>query len=140
MSTPMATPKTQKSAVGLAGEQIAVQFLEDHGYTVIERNYRSSRQEIDIIAKDGEFLVFVEVKTRSCKAPEALTYGRPAHAVGRQKQHNVTLAAKAYLRSHPDLGLQPRLDVIEVYLRSSGMGALPTALKINHIRNAFLAR
>ena len=140
MSAPTATPKTQKSAVGMAGEQIAVQYLEDHGYTVIERNYRSSRQEIDIIAKDGEFLIFVEVKTRSCKTPEALTYGRPARAVGRQKQHNVTLAAKAYLRSHPDLGLQPRLDVIEVYLRGSGMGALPTALRIDHIRNAFLAR
>ncbi|MBO5898612.1 MAG: YraN family protein, partial [Clostridia bacterium] len=140
MNTPKAAPKTQKSAVGMAGEQIAVQFLEDHGYTVIERNFRSSRQEIDIIAKDEAFIIFVEVKTRSCTTPDSLTYGRPAHAVGRQKQHNVTLAAQAYLRSHPDLGLQPRLDVIEVYLRGSGMGTLPTALKINHIRNAFLAR
>lgn len=135
----MNAPKTQKSAVGMAGEQIAVQFLEDHGYTVIERNYRHGRQEIDIIARDAQFLVFVEVKTRSCMTPDALTYGRPARAVDRQKQHNVTLAAKAYLRRHPELSLQPRLDVIEVYLRASGMGTLPTALKVNHIRNAFYA-
>lgn len=135
----MNAPKTQKSAVGMAGEQIAVQFLEDHGYTVIERNYRHGRQEIDIIARDAQFLVFVEVKTRSCMTPDALTYGRPARAVGSQKQHNVTLAAKAYLRQHPELALQPRLDVIEVYLRASGMGTLPTALKVNHIRNAFYA-
>ena len=136
----MNTPKTQKSAVGMAGEQIAVQFLQDRGYTVIERNFRYSRQEIDIIAKDDEFLVFVEVKTRSCTTPESLTYGRPAHAVGNAKQRNVVLAAKAYLRAHPNTGLQPRLDVIEVYLRSSSIGTLPTALKINHIRNAFFAR
>lgn len=136
----MNAPKTQKSAVGMAGEQIAVQFLEDHGYTVIERNYRHGRQEIDVIARDAQFLVFVEVKTRSCTTPDALTYGRPAHAVDRQKQHNVTLAAKAYLRQHPSLALQPRLDVIEVYLRASDMGTLPTALKVNHIRNAFYAR
>lgn len=140
MNRPGYTPKTQKDAVGMAGEQIAVQFLHDNGYTVIERNYHHGRQEIDIIARDAQFLIFVEVKTRSCTTPESLTYGRPAHAVGAKKQHNVTLAAKAYLRQHPNLGLQPRLDVIEVYLRGSGMGTLPTALKINHIRNAFFAR
>ena len=139
MSAPTA-PKTQKSAVGMAGEQIAVQFLEDHGYTVIERNWRRGRQEIDIIARDGEFLVFVEVKTRSCTDPDALTYGRPAHAVDRAKQHNVTLAARSYLGQRGARGLQPRLDVIEVYLRASDSGTLPTVLKINHIRNAFYAR
>lgn len=132
-------PKTQKSAVGMAGEQIAVQFLEDHGYTVIERNWRRGRQEIDIIARDSEFLVFVEVKTRSCTDPDALTYGRPARAVDGAKQHNITLAARSYLRQHDGHGLQPRLDVIEVYLRASSVGTLPTVLKVNHIRNAFYA-
>lgn len=132
-------PKTQKSAVGMAGEQIAVQFLEDHGYTVIERNWRRGRQEIDIIARDSEFLVFVEVKTRSCTDPDALTYGRPARAVDGAKQHNITLAARSYLRQHDGHGLQPRLDVIEVYLRASSVGTLPTAFKVNHIRNAFYA-
>ncbi len=136
----MSVPQTQKNAIGMAGEQIAVQFLQDHGYTVMERNFRHSHQEIDIIAKDAEFVVFVEVKTRSCATPESLTYGRPARAVGIQKQRNVLSAAKAYLQQHADLGLQPRLDVIEVYLRRSPVGTLPTALKINHIRNAFLTR
>lgn len=135
----MSAPKTQKSAVGMAGEQIAVQFLEDHGYTVIERNWRCGRQEIDIIARDHDFLIFVEVKTRSCKNPDELTYGRPARAVDGAKQHNITLAARSYLRQRGGRGLQPRLDVIEVYLRASDAGTLPTALKINHVRNAFYA-
>ena len=134
-----AAPKTPKDAVGMAGEQIAVQFLHDNGYTVIERNWRHGRQEIDIVAKDASFLVFIEVKTRSCMSPDNMTFGRPAHAVTQKKQHNVTLAAKAYLRQHPT-ALQPRLDVIEIYLRASDYGTLPTALKINHIRNAFFAR
>ena len=139
MNSFRSTPKTAKDAVGMAGEQIAVQFLSDHGYTVIERNWRHGRQEIDIIAKDAASLVFVEVKTRSCLSPDDMTYGRPAHAVTAKKQHNVTLAAQAYLRCHPT-SLQPRLDVIEVYLRASDCGTLPTVLKINHIRNAFFAR
>lgn len=139
MNAPRSAPKTPKDAVGMAGEQIAVQFLNDNGYTVIERNWRHGRQEIDIIAKDASFLVFIEVKTRSCLSPEDMAFGRPAHAVTVKKQHNVTLAAKAYLTRHPT-DLQPRIDVIEVYLRASDYGTLPTALKINHIRNAFYAR
>ena len=132
---------TIQASVGRAGEQIAVQFLLQNGYTVVERNWRHGHQEIDVIVKDDRFLVFVEVKTRSCRSVEDLPYGRPARAVDHAKQKNVLLAAKAYLRAHPRLSLQPRLDVIEVYLRSTdATGCAPTPLKIHHIRNAFLAR
>ncbi|MBE6620304.1 MAG: YraN family protein [Ruminococcaceae bacterium] len=124
----------------MTGEDVAAKFLEQNGYTVIERNYRSGHREIDIIARDEQFLVFVEVKTRSCLIPERMAYGRPASAVSATKQKNIVAAARAYLRAHPDNILQPRLDVIEVYLKKTVAGAPPQLLDIHHIRNAFMAR
>lgn len=129
-----------KAFVGMTGEDVAAKFLEQNGYTVIERNYRCGHEEIDIIAADEQFLVFVEVKTRSCHIPEATAYGRPASAVSATKQRHVVSAARAYLRSHPQNTRQPRLDVIEVYLKKTTAGAPPQLLDIHHIRNAFMAR
>lgn len=128
-----------KAFVGMTGEDVAAKFLEQNGYTVIERNFRSGHQEIDIIASDEQFLVFVEVKTRSCLIPESMAYGRPARAVSAAKQKNIVAAARNYLRQHPGNALQPRLDVIEVYLKKTAAGAPPQLLDIHHIRNAFLA-
>jgi putative endonuclease len=130
----------QKATVGKTGEDVAVKFLEQNGYTVLERNYRSGHQEIDIIACDHEFLIFVEVKTRSCHIPESMSYGRPARAVGSTKQKNIVLAAQSYLRQHPENTLQPRMDVIEIYLKKTVEGAPPSLLNVHHIRNAFLAK
>ena len=130
----------QKTTVGQTGEDVAVKFLEQNGYTVLERNYRSGHQEIDIIARDHEFLIFVEVKTRSCHIPERMNYGRPACAVGSAKQRNIVLAAQSYLRKHPENTLQPRMDVIEIYLKKTVEGAPPSLLNVHHIRNAFLAK
>jgi putative endonuclease len=130
----------QKATVGKTGEDVAVKFLEQNGYTVLERNYRSGHQEIDIIARDHEFLIFVEVKTRSCHIPESMSYGRPARAVGSTKQKNIVLAAQSYLRQHPKNTLQPRIDVIEIYLKKTVEGAPPSLLNVHHIRNAFLAK
>ena len=136
----MNAPKTQKSAVGMAGEQIAVQFLEDHGYTVIERNWRHGRQEIDIIARDNEFVVFVEVKTRSCLYPESGDFGIPSRAVDEGKRKNTVKASRDYLATNY-INKQPRIDVVEVYmLEQKGEFKTSTVLKINHIRNAFDAR
>ncbi len=130
----------QKATVGLTGEDVAARFLEQNGFTIVERNYRSGHQEIDIIARNEEFLIFVEVKTRSCHLPEDLKYGRPSQAVGAAKQRHIVTAAKNYLRGHPENTLQPRLDVIEVYLKKTVEGAPPHLLNIHHIRNAFLAK
>ena len=130
----------QKALVGWTGEDVAANFLEQNGFTVLERNYRSGHQEIDIIARDEEFLIFVEVKTRSCLLPEHLTYGRPSQAVGSTKQRHIITAAKNYLRTHPENTLQPRIDVIEVYLKKAKEGAPPHLLNIHHIRNAFFAK
>ena len=129
-----------KAFVGITGEDVAAKFLEQNGYTVIERNFRSGHQEIDIIARNEQFLVFVEVKTRSCLIPESMAYGRPARAVSTTKQKNIVAAARNYLRQHQGNTLQPRLDVIEVYLKKTAAGAPPQLLDIHHIRNAFMAR
>jgi putative endonuclease len=129
-----------KAYIGMTGEDVAAKFLEQDGYTVIERNYRSGHEEIDLIARDEQFLVFVEVKTRSCFIPQDMPYGRPAGAVSTTKQKHIVSAARAYLRQHPSHGLQPRLDVIEVYLKKTKPGAPPQLLDIHNIRNAFLAR
>ena len=129
-----------KAFVGMTGEDVAAKFLEQNGYTVIERNFRSGHQEIDIIARNEQFLVFVEVKTRSCLIPESMAYGRPARAVSTTKQKNIGAAARNYLRQHQGNTLQPRLDVIEVYLKKTAAGAPPQLLDIHHIRNAFMAR
>ncbi len=128
---------TIQASVGQLGEDVAVKFLTEAGYTVLERNVHLSHQEIDIIACDEQFLVFFEVKTRSCLTSDHLRYGRPATAVTKTKQHHLLTAARAYLRKHPENRLQPRLDVIEVYLKKTPPGAPPVLLHIHHIRNAF---
>ena len=137
----MKTTENQKQRVGKFGEKKAVQFIRKNGYTILETNWRHAHQEIDVIAKDAEYLVFFEVKTRSCLSPDDLPFGRPARAVNAEKQKNLIFGARAYLREHPELALQPRMDVIEVYVRPSrGMLCAPTVLRIHHIRNAFGAR
>ena len=132
------SPKSM--TLGRRGEWFAARYLEQNGYRILEQNYRVSHLEIDLICTDGQTLAFCEVKTRSCSALSvgAPYYGRPARAVDAQKQKNLILAARAYLRANPDLSLRPRLDVIEVYVRKGTTGCEPSdLLKIHHIRNAF---
>lgn len=99
--------------IGALGEKFAAAYLRAHGYIIIAQNYYSAHKEIDIIAKNAQYICFVEVKTR--RITEAVRYGRPAAAVGYGKQQRLIAAAEQYLRRNPGQG-QPRLDVIEVYL------------------------
>ncbi len=133
-------PKTQKQITGRIGEDLAADLLIKDGYTIVARNVHMGRNEIDIIAEDKDFLVFVEVKTRSCLYPESGDYGIPATAVDSAKRTNTVKAARDYLYSH-HTEKQPRIDVIEVYLHAGGEASLsPKLIKLNHIRNAFDAR
>lgn len=122
--------------VGLIGEDAAAEFFEAQGFSVVARNIHLSHLEIDLILENEEFLVFVEVKTRSCLYPGSSSFGRPATAVDKRKRLNIASAAAEYLRRNPT-EKQPRIDVIEVYL---SRGDCPSVLKIEHIRNAFGAR
>ncbi len=108
---------------GKLGENLAAAYLERHGYRVLERNYRRLRCEIDIVANQGETLVFAEVKARSGDR-----YGLGREAVTHTKQGNLVRAAQAYILENSRHGCNARFDVLEVDLRTG---------TVNHIINAF---
>lgn len=107
---------------GRCGEMLAAEYLTQHGCEIIDRNWHSAYGEIDLIARKGENLLFVEVKTRS-----AGMIATPAEAVILSKQKKITETAKAYLLQNP-LDLQPRFDILEIYLDGNG----------NYLRAAWL--
>jgi putative endonuclease len=88
-----------KDAVGRFGEQLAVQHLEAAGMQVLARNWRCREGELDVVARDGPTLVFVEVKTRS-----RLGFGAPAEAVDRAKSARIRQLALRWLTGAPSLG------------------------------------
>ncbi|MYC76878.1 YraN family protein [Candidatus Poribacteria bacterium] len=93
------------------GESLAVKHLKARGYRILAQNYRARRGEIDLIARDGEFVVFVEVKTR-----RSLKFGLPQAAVTWQKQRQISKVALAYLQAHNLLDAPCRFDVIAIHL------------------------
>ena len=112
---------------GKFGEDVAVSFLRSKGYSIIDRNYHSRYGEIDIIAQEKNFLVFIEVKTR--KENSMVT---AFEAVDTIKQKKIIKTAMIYLMNHK-IDLQPRFDVIEVLIKKSG-----SVKAVNQIENAFL--
>ncbi len=111
--------------LGKRGEELAVQYLTENGYEILERNWRNKHKEIDIIAKDGETLVVVEVKTR-----QSDDHGEPDLAVTRQKQTRLIYAANAYIFNN-GLDVSTRFDVISIFFNNGS----PV---IDHIEDAFL--
>ncbi len=110
---------------GEKGEELAAAYLTEAGYRIIERNYRCVFGEIDIVAEEGNTLIFVEVKSRRSES-----YGDPQLAVGHQKQKKISKIALHYL-SAKNLRHRPaRFDVVAVKLLSEGC-------RIDLIRNAF---
>ena len=108
--------------IGKKGEDLAVNYLENLGYKIIERNFTANQGEIDIIAKDKDELVFIEVKTRTNSM-----YGKPIEAVNEPKQKHLISTVKYYLYSKHLENEFVRLDVIEVYLSNK-------TYKVNHIK------
>ena len=94
--------------LGKQGEDIACAFLETLGHRVLERNWRSGHREIDIVARQNDTVVFVEVKARA-----NASYGNPQDAITRRKMHLLVLAADAYLRYNA-IDLEVRFDVIAI--------------------------
>ena len=119
--------------IGRVGEKYAEKHLKKSRYKIVDKNVHASHNEIDIIARNKEFIVFVEVKARSVDTDLVLDYGSPASAVTEGKQQRTIRAAKSYLIGCKYSGLQPRFDVIEVYLDKKDK----KMIKINHIENAF---
>ena len=106
----MADPDRQK--LGRSGERIAVRCLKDHGYKILHRNWKSSLGEIDIIARQGSTLCFVEVKARSGE-----NFGDGLEAVGPTKQAQIVRAALGFLMQHKLPVQDCRFDVIAVRLK-----------------------
>ena len=110
-----------KRQTGAKYEQAAGFYLEQLGYEIIEYNYRCRFGEIDIIAKDGSYLVFCEVKYRSCKGK-----GSPLEAVGAGKQRTIFRCAMFYLTEHHMGNVPCRFDVVGI-----------EGTEVVHIKNAF---
>ena len=107
---------------GILGENLAAEYLENIGYKIIERNFLCRQGEIDIIAKDKDEYVFIEVKTRSSSC-----YGRPSEAINGIKKKHIVKSTKYYLYLHKLENMFIRFDVIEVYLYNH-------KYKINHLK------
>ena len=122
--------------IGRLGEDIAAKYLKKNGYRILEKNLHVSHNEIDLIVKNKEFLVFVEVKTRSTDETLFSDFGTPASAVDYGKRKRLVAAARGYIHSGDFSKLQPRFDVVEVYINKTDS----KLLKINHIINAFGAK
>ncbi|SNY95362.1 YraN family protein [Flagellimonas pacifica] len=109
---------------GKLGEQIAVDFLQKKGYEICFRNYRYLKAEVDVIAKIGETLVVVEVKTRTSDFLEDMQ-----SVISPKKIKLLTLAADQYVQEH-DLDIEVRFDVIIVIKKIEGF-------EVEHLENAF---
>lgn len=111
------------NTLGRKGEELAAAYLERNGYRILARNWRCPRGEIDIIARDGNELVFVEVKTR--RSPH---FGPPAGAVDTAKQERLRLLARHYIFETGTTAPCYRFDVAEVQ---------PDRGHVNIIKEAF---
>ena len=108
--------------LGIQGEALATEHLENQGYKILELNYKNKIGEIDIIAKDGETIVFIEVKAR-----QSLRFGHPREAVNFYKQQKIRNVAIGYLKFKKLYErVSVRFDVVDI------LGD-----KITHIKNAF---
>ncbi|TVY08800.1 YraN family protein [Paenibacillus cremeus] len=117
-----------KKQLGALGEAAAEQYLRKLGYTIIGRNWRCRSGEIDLIAEEGDTLIFVEVRTRSSSSQ----FGTPAESVDFRKQRQVTETAQVYLLQKKQYDRPIRFDVISV--QTDSVGVVQT---IEQIRSAF---
>ena len=110
---------------GKEGEELAVSFLAEKGFEIVERNYRFGKGELDIIAREKDFLVFVEVKSR-----ESLEYGLPEEAITKRKMAQIRKIAEAYLAEKSITNENIRFDVVAILF-------LNKEVTITHYENAF---
>ena len=115
--------------LGAFGERVAAAHLEAKGYRIRARNFRCREGEIDIVAEDGDCLVFVEVRTRRGDA-----FGTPAESVTAAKERRLLTVAQAYLQEHPDVPPNQRIDVVAVELSRGRL------LAVQHIEGAIADR
>ncbi len=124
--------KNKKTAVsiGALGEEAAALAIKKKGYKIIERNYRTKMGEIDLIAKDGEYTCFVEVRLRKTN-----DYGSPADTIGQEKQRKIIKTATIYAIENNIYDTPIRFDV--VLINADVNGKIPKKADIEIIKDAF---
>ena len=117
-----------RQSLGRRGESLAAKFLENKGYTITHRNYRTPYGEIDLITRREGVVVFVEVKARASK-----TLGPPEISITPKKAEHMRCAAEYYIQEHPELNNDWRIDVIAVQMHAGGSAPL-----IDHFENVII--
>ena len=112
--------------LGKKGEDEAVRYLRSKGYKIVRRNWRYQGLEIDIVAEDANFLVFIEVKTRT-----SASFGNPEDFVGKSRMRRMVEAADFFIHQQPDSNKPPRFDIIGLLWDGK-------TFSIEHIDDAFL--
>lgn len=112
----------QRHVLGRKGEDIAVEYLKSKGYNILDRNFICRQGEIDVIALDKNYIVFIEIKSRT-----STEYGLPSEAVTEQKLKHILKSAAYYLHIRNLENANVRIDAIEVYVQGE-------KYYINHIR------
>ncbi len=105
----------EKKELGQKGEELAIGFLKKNGYRILQRNYVCKMGEMDIIAKEKDTLVFVEVKTRT-----STTFGPPQLAVHPKKQEQLSKVALTFLKEKRIENVKARFDVVAIVLGKKG--------------------
>jgi putative endonuclease len=115
---------SESQSLGQKGESQAAQYLQKAGYSIRHRNWKSGKRELDIVAENSDFIVFVEVKTRTNDYQM-----HPLTAITREKQRSIIYAADGYIQKY-DINKESRFDIITVIAKGK-------AFEIDHIENAF---
>ena len=118
--------------VGRLGEDAAVSYLAAQQYVILDRNWRCRAGEIDVVAKHGDHLVFVEVKTRS-----SLRFGHPFEAVTPTKLARLRSLSAMWREAHPLTTGSARIDVLSVVLSRASAGLGAVSPQIEHLRGVF---
>jgi len=116
---------SQKQFIGKYGEDIAAKYLQDRGYQILDRNWRCGLGEIDLIAKDKNRLVFVEVKTRN-----GVGYGHPFEAITATKVSRMRKLVAQWCIQNQQTGVKVRLDAIAILIRSGRVA-------VEHLKQVF---
>ena len=115
-----------KDALGTRGEAMAARFLEHAGYSIVDRNWRCPQGEIDLVARDGAELVFVEVKTRS-----SVAFGHPLEAITASKLARLRRLAAAWCEAHPGNHDRIRIDAVGIIVPAIG------DIEVEHLERVF---
>ena len=124
--------KRYKQRLGRSGEDLAVDFLKKIGFEILERNYRFGHKEIDIIGKDKNTIVFIEVKAGRSK-----NFGSPQEKVNLKKQKNMIAVAQDYIQKNDFRDFDFRFDVVAISFER-GTRRFKECFAIEHIKNAFM--